>query len=130
MGGMIRTLPIIVLAAAALAGCNKQDQTIVAGGPDERGDNAAASSGPVALPPSISASKVYRCDDNSIVYVDWMSDGLSANVRSKVGGPSTRVATDTAGTPMKGANIEVAGNPADRMVVVTRPGKPSVGCNA
>lgn len=78
---MTRTLLIALAAAAALAGCNKQDHTIVAGGPDDRADNGAnVSTAPVALPPSIAASKSYRCGDNHVLYIDWMSDG-SARVK-------------------------------------------------
>jgi len=76
---MTRTLFLIVLAAAAaLAGCNKSDHTIVAGGEpqDDQPTNAMANAN-VQLPPSIAASKTYRCKDNSIIYVDWLSDGSS-----------------------------------------------------
>src|SRR6476646_10332995 len=70
------TLLITLAAAAALAGCNKQDHTIVAGGPQE--DNSTvATNGPVALPPSIQSSKSYRCADNKLMYVDRMSDGTA-----------------------------------------------------
>jgi len=86
---MTRTLLLIALGvAAALAGCNKEDHTIVAGGPPQDDFNAAAN-GPVTLPPSVSASKAYRCKDNKLVYIDWMSDG-SAHVkktREEVGTP-------------------------------------------
>ena len=79
---MTRTPLLITLAAAAaLAGCNKENHTIVAGPAD--GDNVnAAANAPVALPPSIIASKIYRCADNNVVYVDWLSDGKSANVQT------------------------------------------------
>ena len=40
----------------------------------------------VALPPSITASKTYRCKDNSIVYIDWLSDRKLADV-NEVGEP-------------------------------------------
>ena len=81
---MTRTpLLIMLAAAAALAGCNKQNHTIVAGGPVDDDTNAAADAN-VALPPSIDASKTYRCADNTVVYVDWMSDG-SAHVKRKNG---------------------------------------------
>ena len=95
---MTRTHLIITLAAAAaLAGCNSKDHTIVAGGPQD--DNSTvATNGPVALPPSIQASKSYRCADNKLIYVDWMSDG-SARVkktREEVG------TTVTPGTDLKG----------------------------
>jgi hypothetical protein len=70
---MTRPLTILTLvAAAALAGCNNDDHTIVAGpGADDEPMNNVG----VVLPPSINASKVYRCKDNSVVYIDWLSDG-------------------------------------------------------
>jgi hypothetical protein len=86
---MTRTPLLIALGvAAALAGCNKEDHTIVAGGPDEGGTNAQAN-GPVALPPSVAASKSYRCKDNSLVYIDWLSDGTARvkKTRNEVGTP-------------------------------------------
>jgi hypothetical protein len=75
---------IMLVAAAALAGCNKEDHTIVTGGPPE--DNVVTN-GPVALPPSIQASKSYRCKDNKLVYIDWMSDGTARvkKTREEVG---------------------------------------------
>ena len=77
---MTRTPLLITLAAAAaLAGCNSKDHTIVAGGPQEDNFNDAAN-GPVTLPPSVASSKSYRCKDNSLVYIDWLSDG-SARVK-------------------------------------------------
>lgn len=80
---MTRTPMLIILAAAAaLAGCNKESHTIVAGGPDADNGTNATSNGPVALPPSIESSKTYRCADSSLLYVDWMSDG-SAHVKKK-----------------------------------------------
>lgn len=73
---MIRTLTLTAVAALALAACNKEDKTIVAGPADPMAEelNKAA---PVALPPSIQASKTYRCKDNSLAYVDWLSDGTA-----------------------------------------------------
>ena len=102
---MTRTKLIITLAAAAaLAGCNNSDHTIVAGGPQE--DNStAATNGPVTLPPSITASKVYRCANNQVVYVNWLSDG-SANVKNKPDGALTSIPAGSA--DLKGdANAKV-----------------------
>lgn len=80
---MTRTPMLIMLAAAAaLAGCNKENHTIVAGGPDADNETNVAANAPVALPPSIQSSKTYRCADSSLVYVDWMSDG-TAHVKKK-----------------------------------------------
>jgi hypothetical protein len=83
---MTRTLTILSLvAAAALAGCGNSDQAA-----DTGADNQATNNVAVVLPPSIQASKAYRCKDNSLVYVDWLSDG-SARVkkeRNEVGTPT------------------------------------------
>lgn len=82
---------IMLVAAAALAGCDNSDHTIVSDpdGPDPMA-NAVANASSVQLPPSIQASKAYRCKDNSLIYVDWYSDG-SARVkksREEVGAPA------------------------------------------
>ena len=109
---MIRTSHLFTVAAAALlAGCN-QDNTIVAGGPDNSDPAAEAlqANGPIALPPSVAASKTYRCADNSVVHVDWLSDGKSANVRTDKGG-TVSVTAPEAGQPMTGGTgYSVAGS--------------------
>ena len=97
--------PIIFLlagAAALTAGCDKSGHTIVAGGPDERDPAAEAleANGPITLPPSISASKTYRCGDNSLLYIDWLSDG-SARVKTSKTDVGTAVPAGD-GSPLKG----------------------------
>jgi hypothetical protein len=78
---MTRTPLLLALAAtAALAGCNKEDHTIVAGGPQDDMNVSDENLANVQLPPSITTSKIYRCKDNSVIYVDWLSDG-TARVR-------------------------------------------------
>ena len=126
---MTRTPLLITLAAAAaLAGCNKDDHTIVAGGP--AGDNVAANE-PVALPPSIAASKIYRCADNKVVYVDYLSDGKTANVRTEQGGSPTQVVAAEAGKPMTGpAGYEVNGAAGAATAKIAVPGHPSQSCKA
>jgi hypothetical protein len=91
------TLTITLAAAAALAGCNSKDHTIVAGPPDDTATNSAENAH-VALPPSIASSKSYRCADNKLVYIDWMSDGTARvkKSRDEVGTPVTT------GTNLKG----------------------------
>ncbi len=98
---MTRTITMLTLAAAAaLAGCNKEDHTIVAGGePADEPTNAAANAG-VQLPPSIVSSKIYRCGDNKLVYVDWMSDGSAHVKKSK----------DEAGVAIAANSPELKGN--------------------
>src|SRR5438477_10635889 len=129
---MTRTPLLITLAvAAALAGCNKENHTIVAGGPDERGDNNAAANAPVALPPSIAASKIYRCADNKVVYVDWLSDNKTANVRTEQGGAPTQVTAPEADKAMTAAGgYSVEGSATASTAKIAIPGHPSQSCKA
>jgi hypothetical protein len=127
---MTRTpLLIALVATAALAGCN-EDHTIVAGGPaDDKANNAANAT--VELPPSIAASKIYRCTgDNSVVYVDWLSDQKTANVRTEENGSPTQVAATEAGKPLTSASgLAVEGAAAGSSIKVTLPGGASKNCH-
>jgi len=110
---MTRKLPLIaVLAAAAVVGCDNSDHTIVAG-PNiaDPQANVVANLDQVKLPPSIQASKAYRCKDNSLVYIDWLSDG-SARVkksREEVGGPVTPAGDPSLKGDAKSASITYNG---------------------
>jgi hypothetical protein len=128
---MTRTPLLVTLAAAAaLAGCNKQSHTIIAGGPPSDEDQNVSNT-PVALPPSIIASKIYRCADNSVVYVDFLSDNKTANVRTKPGGSPTQVVAPEPGKPMTAAGgYEVTGSSSDPSVKIAVPGHPSQSCKA
>jgi hypothetical protein len=128
--GMTRTpLLIMFAAAAALAGCNKENHTIVAGGPD--GDTAAASNTPIALPPSITSSKTYRCADNKVVHVDWLSDGKSASITAEQGTSPTLVTAAEAGKPMAAAGgYSLSGASSASSVKIGVPGHPAQSCKA
>lgn len=91
-------LLLTLVAAAAIAGCNTKGHTIVAGGPPDDETNTPANSAPVVLPPSITATKTYRCRDNSVIYVDWLSDG-NARLRTKDTAIGTPVQVGKGGTP-------------------------------
>jgi hypothetical protein len=128
---MTRTPLIMTLAAAAaLAGCNKESHTIVAG-PDT-GDNAMnVSKAPVQLPPSIVATKIYRCADNAIVTVDYLSDNKSANVHVGKTGATTQVVAPEAGKPMAAAGgYSVEGSPTGSSATIAVPGHSSQTCKA
>jgi hypothetical protein len=128
---MTRTpLILIVVAAAALAGCNKESHTIVAG-PDT-GENAeAAANGPISLPPAIVATKLYRCADNSVVSVDYLSDGKSANVHAGKGAPAVQVAALEPGQPMTGeGGYSVEGAPDGAAAKIAVPDHPAQSCKA
>lgn len=126
---MTRTPLILMLAAtAALAGCNKQSHTIVAGSPDS-GESNVAKNAAIQLPPSIVGTKLYRCADNSVVTVDYLSDNKSANVH--VGeGSTTQVTSAAPGKPMTAAGgYSVEGGPSSSSAKIAVPGHPAQSCN-
>jgi hypothetical protein len=116
---------LCLTAAAAIAGCDQQDVTVNTG---LEGDNVATND--VVLPPSIAASKIYRCKDNSIVYIDWLSDRKSANVRTDRNGPPTHLVAPAEGEPMVAEGFSLTGTGAASSVTLTRPGKGSQSCKA
>jgi hypothetical protein len=129
---MTRTVTILALAsAAALAGCSNEDHNLVVGGPDDPMANQLANAAPVELPPSIAASKIYRCKDNSIVYVDWLSDNKSANLRTEKNGTPTQLKGEEAGAAMTAeGGYSLTGTPAASSINLSRPGTGSQSCKA
>jgi hypothetical protein len=129
---MTRTLTLIgLVAAAALAGCSNENHNIVAPGPgDDEATNAAANAN-IQLPPSIVASKAYRCADNNLVYVDWLSDNKTANIRTEKGGSPTQVTGTEPGKPMVGpAGYSVSGSSSASSVTIAVPGHKAQSCKA
>jgi hypothetical protein len=83
------------------------------------------------LPPSIVSSKIYRCADNQIVYVDWMSDNKSAHIRTDKGGTPTSVTAAEAGKPMAGpAGYSLEGSTGAASAKIGVPGHPAQTCKA
>jgi hypothetical protein len=88
----------LLIAAAALAGCDQSDHTLSPVGPYDPQANAVNTAAPVALPPAITAQKSYRCKDNSVVYVDWYADG-SARLKKDKTEAGTQIPAPAEGAP-------------------------------
>jgi hypothetical protein len=129
---MTRTQLLLTLAAtAALAGCgNSEDHTIIAGPDGDVANQAPATNTPVALPPSIESSKIYRCKDNSVVYIDWLSDKKSANFRANQNDVPVTLTAPEEGKPMVAEGYSLNGTPSGNSVTLERPGKGSQSCSA
>lgn len=128
---MTRTpLLLALVAVAALAGCDNNGQTIVAG-PNVQDDNSAAVNlANVQLPPSIAASRIYRCKDNSIVYIDWLSD-QSVNFRAERREAPIRLTASEAGEPLTAeGGYSLTGSAEDSSVTLARPDKGAQSCKA
>jgi uncharacterized lipoprotein YajG len=128
---MTRTpLLLALIATAALAGCNKENHTIIAGPDDDAANRAPPMNGPVTLPPSILASKSYRCKDNSIVFIDWLSDNKSANYRAKRTDTPVTLSAPQPGQPMVADGYSLTGTSPGSTITLSRPGKGSQSCTA
>lgn len=80
-------LPLIAVASLTmLSACNKSDEPEVVGGPADPMAAQLANAAPVELPPSVKANKQFRCKDNSLFFVDYMSDDKSAILRTEKNG--------------------------------------------
>jgi len=126
---MTRKALLMLAAAAALAGCNKESHTIVAG-PPTYDDNVAANAN-IQLPPSIVATKTYRCADNAVVTVNFMSDNKSATVVAEKGAAPVQVTTADPTKPMTAeGGYSVEGSPTSGSAKIAVPGHPAQSCTA
>ncbi|URD59661.1 hypothetical protein M8312_07440 [Sphingomonas sp. KRR8] len=99
---MNRKLILLPIAAAlAVSACNSSDHNLVDNGPPDPMANELKNAPPVELPPAITASKVYRCKDNSLVYIDWLSNGAARVKKNK---------TDATGTDIPAGSADIKGD--------------------
>ncbi|HUD93813.1 hypothetical protein [Sphingobium sp.] len=122
-------LPLIAVASVALlSACNKSDEPEVVGGPADPMAAQLANAAPVELPPSVKANKQYRCKDNSLLFVDFMSDDKTALLRTEKNGTATSLKAAEAGQPFTAeGGYEVKGSGDD--VTITVPGKGAQACH-
>ncbi len=111
----------VLVAAAALAGCNKSE-------PADQTANVVVNE-PLVLPPSIVASKAYRCKDNSLAFVDYLSDGKTATVRDARDATPTALTMAEPGQPYTAEGYSLTGSATDAKVTITRPGKGPQACH-
>ena len=94
-----------------------------------------ANAAPVELPPAIAASKTYRCKDNSVVRIDWLSDKTAyvhgdgqaqTHVKPAVPAEGQPASTDLVA---EGGYL-VKGDAAASTISVAVPGKGAQSCKA
>ena len=123
----MKNLLLLAVASAALVGCQKE--TIDPGAEkSERAAADAANAPKVVLPPSITATKIYRCKDNSVVYIDWLSDKMTANFRAEQTGTPIQLKSAFAGEAMIAEGHSLTGDAAATSIMLTRPGKGAQSC--
>jgi hypothetical protein len=118
-------------ALLLLAACDSKPTTIVADGPSDPDANKIAAAPPVKLPPAILANKSYRCKDNSLVYIDWFNDQMTANLhlKDKAATP-IHLTAEAAGQPYSGSGYQLTGTATDASVTIKKPGGDGQACDA
>lgn len=128
MQNMSRILHTATAAALlSVAACEQEPETIDSGPADPQAAELAKAK-PVELPPSIASSAAYRCKDNSLIYVDLMSDRKTAYLRSERGGTPTILTAPEAGQPYTAEGYSLTGDA--KQVTLTAPGKGTQTCHA
>ena len=100
---------VTIAAVAALAGCNNQSQAEA----DAANEAAnAAAEVPIKLPPAIVSSHKYRCKDNSLLAIDWLSDGTTNSARAiPDGGAAVTLTQAAADGPYTAEGASLTGDP-------------------
>ena len=102
-----------LIAAFALSSCGDGSNTVVLN-PDGTEVNEAeeAAVNNVVLPPSIVGSGKYRCKDNNIISIDWLSDGTVNSARvTPDGGTAVQLAQAEANGPYTAEGASLTGDP-------------------
>ncbi|MCZ4344130.1 hypothetical protein O4H52_21195 [Sphingomonadaceae bacterium G21617-S1] len=116
----ISTTAILVLLASTtvtLTGCGQDTGT-------DGAENTTVENVQVTLPPSIKASHPYRCEDNSVVTIDFLSDDVTIYLRSE--GTISQLKAPVPGEAFTDGKHTVAGDGA--AIELTRPGKKPQTC--
>jgi predicted small lipoprotein YifL len=123
----------LILAACAaasvtLAACGQKEPEVVEI-PDPQAE-ALKNAPKVELPPAIAASRTYRCKDNSLVFIDFMSNNTAIVRKGKgVEPPLATVTAETAGGAYKSADgYTVSGN--SEQITYSSPKGGSLSCKA
>lgn len=95
-----RTAQSLALAAILLSvsACNSQPETMNTGSGDPMAEELANAAPPPPMP-MIKESHAYRCKDNSLIFLDFMTDNVTVNFKSEREGPVTVLKAPAAGEP-------------------------------
>ncbi|MGV3770835.1 MAG: hypothetical protein ACO1NM_12465 [Sphingobium phenoxybenzoativorans] len=121
-------IPLLAAAPLMLLSACGQSEPEVVGGPADPLKDQLANASAVKLPPSVKNSRTYRCKDNSLIFVDFLSDDTTANLRLEKNGAPTKLVAAEAGKPYTAEGFEVDGS--GPTINATVPGKSAQSCKA
>ncbi|MGZ8283085.1 MAG: hypothetical protein ACXWUN_09075 [Allosphingosinicella sp.] len=114
------------VAVFALAACSSEPETVTINKYDPMAE-ALKNAGPVAPPPMITASRTFRCRDNSLVFIDFFNNN-TALVRTEQGAdPVASVTAEGGNPPYTGGGYSVSANAEE--ISYTAPGSGTQSCH-
>lgn len=123
---LLAAAPLVALFA--LGGCTSEP--IKVGEAADPHANELKNAPPVQLPPSIKEAKAYRCRDNSLVHITFLSDDTTAIIRETAGAepPKATLVAPAAGQPFVSGDYSLTGSGAT--VTYKAPGKAAQSCRS
>lgn len=108
---MTRTLFIApLIAAVALSGCDTGNTVVLNPDGTEVNEAQEQAVNNVQLPPSIVDSDKFRCKDNSVISIDWLSDGTTQSARvTPEGGTAVTLSQAEPGGPFTAEGASLTG---------------------
>jgi hypothetical protein len=124
---MNRFLPAAAVAFLALSACQQKTETVTSTAPDPQAAALATRAAP-PLPPAITATKTFRCKDQSLATVNFFADNKQVTVKVGDAASPVKLTAEKAGDPYKAEGYVLSGTPAG--ITLTSPGKPEQACKA
>src|ERR1700712_4363678 len=99
---LMNKAPLLAAVAAllSLAACNGKATPTAEQNASDAANAAEAAKPPVEMPPSVTATKTFRCDDNSVVSVEFYVGDKQANLHPTEKGAAIMLRADEAGKPL------------------------------
>lgn len=126
------TRNLIALSAAAsavlltLSACGQEQPEAAAEAQNQQNQTAERAAPAAELPPSIQASRTFRCGDD-VYYVDFLTNN-TAQLRTEQSGPATILTAEGGNPPFVAEGYSIAANEAETRIAV--PGKAARTCRS
>ncbi|WP_293882841.1 hypothetical protein [Sphingomonas sp.] len=115
-------------ALLSLAACNGKATPTAEQNAADAANAVEAAKPPVEMPPSVVATKTFRCDDNSVVSVEFYVGDKQANLHPTEKGAAVMLRVDEAGKPLIAEGYSLAGD--QKKITLAMPAKPSQTCTS
>jgi hypothetical protein len=108
-----------------LAACSSQSENVTSQDIDPDANKVAVAP-PIELPPMMTASRTYRCKDNSLVYIDFFNNNTAVYKTDKAATGGTTLTSEGEGKPYLADGYSVSAN--SPQITLSAPGKGAQSC--